>query len=255
MHTKAQIQARFHKAKPTYTQNATIQQEMQYTLLQMLSKHCPKRNLANVLELGSGNGILCQKLLQIFDFESFLAVDLVDFSREFAEIGQKTKSKIKFLQADFEDFNALQSVQPTLKYDLILSNAAIQWVHQPSFLPKLNALLSPNGFLAFSTFGKENYKELRELSSVGLEYLNLEDYAKILGVNFEILESFADKKQLRFSNALEVFRHLQSTGVNSLKHDFSLHKTHLKAYQERFCNVLTYHCLYVVAKNRYQCDS
>lgn len=248
---KESIRQSFQKAKPTYAQNAIIQKEMQQTLLQILAKQ-NLQSLDNVLELGCGNGLLCQKLIQLLDFKSLLAVDLVDFSCDFAKIQKNTKGKIVFLQADFENLAVIKNLKPTLKYDLIISNAAIQWVDQKSFLPKLNTLLNTNGFLIFSTFGKENYKELHKFFNIGLEYLKLEEYQKILGTNFKILESFEFKIPLHFPNTLEVFRHLQSTGVNSLKQGFLLNKTHLKEYEKQFGNVLTYHCLYLAAQ---KCES
>lgn len=243
---KEHIKQRFQQAKPTYAQSAKIQCTMQHTLLALLQNHCPTWKFTNVLELGCGNGILSQRFAQLFAFESYLAVDLVDFSQDFATISHP----IDFLQADFEDLEQIKKVNPTLKYDLILSNAAIQWVHQPSFLPQLSTLLKPKGFLSFSTFGKANYQELRAIFGIGLEYLELKDYARILKCEFEILESFAIKTPLHFHNTLALFKHLQSTGVNSLQLGFKLNKTHLRDYATRFYNVLTYHPLYIIAQKR-----
>ncbi len=247
---KTQIQQSFQKAKSTYEKNANIQCLMQKTLFELVQKHCATQKSNNVLELGCGNGLLCQRFAQDFDFESYLAVDLVDFSQEFATIKTNPKSKIVFLQMDFEDLTQIKKINPVLKYDLILSNAAIQWVHQPSFLSSLSTLLNPKGFLAFSTFGKENYQELRSFFGIGLEYLDIEDYQRILEIDFKIVESFAVEMPLCFQNTLALFKHLQNTGVNSLQRGFKLNKSHLREYAMRFHNTLTYHPLYVVAQKR-----
>ncbi|WP_297812054.1 methyltransferase domain-containing protein [uncultured Helicobacter sp.] len=249
---KTQIQQRFHRAKPTYAQNALIQTTMQETLLMILQRHCLSKNLGNVLELGCGNGLLSQKVAKTFDFKSYLAVDLVDFSKDFAKIQQNSTYKMTFLQRDFEDVSTIKNINPILKYDWILSNAAIQWTNQTSFLPKLNSLLQTNGFLAFSTFGKENFQELREILGVGLEYLELKDYAEALESHFKIVESFETKIPLRFENTLAIFKHLQNTGVNSLKQGFKLHKAHFKEYAMRFHNTLTYNPLYILAQKKFE---
>lgn len=242
------MQQKFHKARDTYAQNAWIQQAMQQTLIAVLKKHFPVHNLGNILELGCGNGLLAQKILALFDFESYLAIDLVDFSKDFLRIQKSTKSKIDFLQTDFEDLAKINKRNPHLKYDLILSNAAIQWTNQTLFLPKLSSLLQTNGFLAFATFGRENFQELREILGIGLEYLELKDYAEILESDFKIIESFEAKIPLRFENTLALFKHLQNTGVNSLQQGFKLHKAHFKEYAMRFHNILTYNPLYIFAQ-------
>ncbi|WP_026943510.1 methyltransferase [Helicobacter rodentium] len=248
---KTQIQQKFHKARDTYAQNALIQQTMQQALIAIFKGHFPARNLGNILELGCGNGLLAQKIIALFDFEFYLAIDLVDFSEEFLKIQKSTENKIDFLQTDFEDLAKINNRNPHLKYDLILSNAAIQWTNQTSFLPKLSSLLQTNGFLAFATFGKENFQELREILGVGLEYLELKDYIEILGSDFKIVESFETRIPLHFENTLAIFKHLQNTGVNSLKQDFKLHKSHFKEYTMRFHNVLTYNPLYILAQKRF----
>ena len=246
------MQQKFHKARDTYAQNALIQQTMQQTLIAVLKRHFPARNLGNILELGCGNGLLAQKIITLFDFESYLAIDLVDFSKDFLKIQKSTESKIDFLQTDFEDLAKINKRNPHLKYDLILSNASIQWTNQTLFLPKLSSLLQTNGFLAFATFGKENFQELREILGIGLEYLELKDYAEILESDFKIIESFETKIPLYFENALAIFKHLQNTGVNSLKQGFKLHKAHFKEYTMRFHNVLTYNPLYILAQRKFE---
>ncbi|WP_297578295.1 malonyl-ACP O-methyltransferase BioC [uncultured Helicobacter sp.] len=247
---KERIRQGFQRAKPTYAQNAKVQQTMQQKLLAILRKHCKTRNLGNILELGCGNGLLARNLALSFEFESYLAVDLVDFSNDFIKIQKDIPHKIDFLQADFEDLAQISNKNPNLQYDLILSNASMQWVNQRGFLPQLSVLLRPNGILAFSTFGAENYQELRASCGIGLEYLEPKDYAEILQSDFKILESFEARIPLHFSNTLALFRHLRDTGVNSLQQGFRLNKKFLTDYATRFHNVLTYHPIYLLAQKR-----
>ncbi|WP_416872667.1 class I SAM-dependent methyltransferase [Helicobacter ganmani] len=118
---KELIQQGFQRAKLTYAQNANVQQAMQQKLLAILHKHCKARNLGNILELGCGNGLLAQNLALNFEFESYLAVDLVDFSNDFIKIQKDTSHKIDFLQADFEDLVKIGNKNPDLaiRFDFV----------------------------------------------------------------------------------------------------------------------------------------
>ncbi|WP_299546101.1 methyltransferase domain-containing protein [uncultured Helicobacter sp.] len=239
MSQKDYIKKRFQTAKATYKQHATIQNLMQKSLLSLLKKRLPHNRLGSILELGCGNGDFSKTLAKSFLFEKYYALDLVDFSSEFAH------SKICFLQGDFEH---LDSILPHhLSLDCVISNAALQWGNQRILLPLLSKRLNQNGILLFSTFGKNNFKELKELFNLSLDYLSLQDYPALLE-HCEILDSFEFTKTLHFNSPQEVFKHLKNTGVNALKSHFALTKTHLKTYEERFQNTLTYHALFICAK-------
>ncbi|MDD6055707.1 MAG: methyltransferase domain-containing protein [Helicobacter sp.] len=236
---KSQIQKSFNNAKESYKISAKVQQEMQEILLLSLKKHLKGQNL-EILELGCGDGRLCKKMQESFKIQSYLGLDLVDFSQEFNKMGLKNT---RFLQADFERLEILENN----KFNCILSNAALQWCRQEKLLKKLHSYLYKGGILCFSTFGKDNFKEIKTLFNISLPYLNLQDYTRVL-VNFNILESFVLTKTLEFKNTLDIFRHIKSTGVNALKKGFYLKKGDIKEYEMKFKNRLTYHCLFIVAQ-------
>lgn len=239
MPQKDYIKKRFHSSRTTYKKNAKVQNAMQKTLLNLLKKHLQHQDLKSLLELGCGNGDLSKTIAKSFLFENYYAIDLVDFSSEFID------SNIHFLQGDFED---LDSILPnSLRFDCIISNAALQWSNQDRLLPLLSKKLKKDGILLFSTFGRNNFQELKELFNLGLDYLELKNYFILLS-NCEILDAFEHVKTLRFNSPLDVFKHLQSTGVNALKSHFNLTKAHLNAYEKKFQNTLTYHTLFICAK-------
>ncbi|MBX7491049.1 methyltransferase domain-containing protein [Helicobacter turcicus] len=236
------IKRRFYNSKITYKKNATIQYAMQETLLKLLKEHVSIRinnSLGTLLELGCGNGDFSKAIIKSYLFESYYAIDLVDFSSAFVD------SNITFIQGDFEH---LDSILPNaLRFDCILSNAALQWGNQHTLLPFLSKKLKKGGILLFSTFGKSNFKELKTLFNLSLDYLDLQDYSELL-CDCKILDSFECVQNLQFENPLNVFKHLKNTGVNALKSHFALTKAHLNLYEKRFQNVLTYHTLFVCAK-------
>ena len=147
---KKLIKQRFAKNLKTYRENAVIQNKMAETLTNMIDI-LP----VSVLELGCGCGILTEKLLSKFNIKTYTAVDIVEECETYIkEISQN----IKFIPADIEKYNFEE------KYDLIISNATFQWIENlPVFIERLKPHLTPAGKIIFSTFGKDNLKEIPAL--------------------------------------------------------------------------------------------
>lgn len=76
------------------------------------------------------------------------------------------------------------------KSTLITSCSALQWFDSPEeFFKRCNTLLHSQGYFAFSTFGKKNMKEIRELTGKGLPYRSREELEAALSLHFDILYS------------------------------------------------------------------
>ena len=101
--------------------------------------------------------------------------------------------------------------------DLIISNAMFQWFND---LDKISLIykniLNSDGILAFSTFSKDNFKEIKNLTGLSLEYKSLDEITKIFEKNYKILHSEEFTYKMDFSNPLELLAHMKNTGVNSL---------------------------------------
>ena len=103
------------------------------------------------------------------------------------------------------------------KVDLIISNAMFQWFSNlDKVLEYYGTLLNQGGTIAFSTFSPENFKEIREITGLALDYKTIDEIRSILEKFFEVvyLETFEYK--LNFNNPLEILAHMKNTGVNSL---------------------------------------
>lgn len=268
---KNALQKAFLKAQNTYDKAAIIQNKMQEILLEILHRHqncqnssyshssphsClhsnshlhstsnPPLHFPNILELGCGRGGFSGKLAKSLTFNHFIALDLVDFSSDF--LGKN----IEFLQFDMENLEMIKNIYQNMSFDLIASNAALQWTNQAVILPKIAQIAHKNSCLLLGIFGKNNLKEMREFLGIGLEYLSLLDYQKILSQDWQILECFGVLETLHFQSPLEVFRHLKNTGVNVYGASFALTKSHLKSYEKHFQNALTYEPLYILAQKK-----
>lgn len=200
------IKNQFEKSLDTYNKNAVVQQIMAEKLIEETAKI--KTCYDNVLELGSGAGLLTKELIKKITFKTYSANDLVEKSKFYV-------SEI-IPQAAFYCGNASR-IKPAKKMDLIISNAMFQWFKD---LEKVSVtyknLLNKEGILAFSTFSPENFKEIHELTGLSLDYKSLGEIKHIFEKNFEIIHVEEFTHTLNFSNPLELLAHMKNTGVNSL---------------------------------------
>ncbi len=200
------IKKQFEKSMEKYNENAIVQKFTAQKLIANLAGI--KNNFENVLELGSGTGLLTEEFVKNIKYKNYCANDLTE------------KSK-KYLSQIIPEFTFIcgnaQKITPSKKMDLIISNAMFQWFNNLEKVSShLKNILNKEGILAFSTFSPENYREIKELSGISLEYKSVDDLKAIFSKNFEILYTEEFKYIMNFSNPLEILAHMKNTGVNSL---------------------------------------
>ena len=110
------IKKQFEKSMNDYDKNATVQDLMASKLLIELSKI--STDFENILELGSGTGLLTKRIAKNLHFKLFTANDLIEKSKIYV---QKAIPSANFICG-----NALK-IKPSKKMDLIISNAMFQW--------------------------------------------------------------------------------------------------------------------------------
>lgn len=235
---KELIKKRFEKVLCTYDDNARIQKKMAEHLISLL----PNKKFSNVLEIGCGSGTLTKLLLDNISFEKYTANDIVENCRFYIE---DLSSRIDFLCADIEDF--IEENQN--KYDLIISNAAFQWIEDlEAFIKKLFSKLNSGGILLFSTFGRENFREIYHVHGKTLPYKSTHEYEQMFeNISHEIKE---EVHILAFKTPKDVLRHIKSTGANALKETYWT-KAKLTSFEKdynNFCShhpILTYNPIYI----------
>ena len=147
-------------------------------------------------------------------------------------------------------------------FDVIVSNAVFQWFpHLDKSLQTLQTLLSPQGYLAFSSFAHGTLAELKAICGEehGLRYLSgKEGKEALLAAGLLPCYWAQERVQHYFSSAREVLRHLQHTGVNALSRErFSVREMRalLQRYEERFSHkqgVVLSWCPYMVVAQKQQ---
>ncbi|EPT6748775.1 malonyl-ACP O-methyltransferase BioC [Campylobacter jejuni] len=223
----------FLKAKD-YEKHAKVQDFMGLKLCEIL-KDLKISHFEKVFEFGCGRGELSKKLQNFITFDEYLKNDILDF-----------KENSNILIFDMNEI-AKQDLSKE-KFDLIVSNATLQWLDLKRILPSLKDMLNQNGILLLSTFAEQNLKEIKQSTGFGLNYFSLNELEQNFKVYFNEVKITQELVELSFDNALDVFRHLKLSGVNSLGF-YPLNKGFLKEFEEKFQNKLTYHPVFILCKN------
>ncbi len=238
---KVLLKKRFLKSLNIYDKNAAIQKIMASNLLAFLTN----KNFKTILEIGCGTGILTKLLYANFPKAKYTINDIVAECEFF--IDDILENKI-FISADIEKLKLKN------KYDLIISNATLQWCENFDVTTKnLITNLNKNGILIFSIFGQENLKEIKTLLNVSLNYPT-KSYLKTLFNNYNTIIK-EDVLTLEFESALDVLKHLKNTGVNSVA-EMNFTKSKLQNFEKKYTEkffinkkyILTYNPIYVFIK-------
>ena len=109
--------------------------------------------------------------------------------------------------------------------------------------------------MAFSLYGPDNLREIRELTGITLLCPALPELEAMLRASrLTLLHSSEERTQLHFASPQEVLRHLRQTGVNALSRS-PWSRARLEQFCADYCRrfsagsgvALTYHPMYCVA--------
>lgn len=238
---KELINSRFAKTLSSYDENAKIQKRMAQKLIDFL----PSKSFNSILEIGCGTGFLTKKAVEKLEFKNYKAVDIVG---ECAPYIMDINPDIEFINADIE--NQINRFEEN--FDLIISNAALQWTDNfEKIIKNLHSKLNPNGILLFSTFGKENFREIYHVIGTTLKYHSTIE----LNMMFSLFSPHIEEEIhiMSFSSPKEVLKHLQLTGVNAIENRAWTKKDLLK-FEHGYNNLcsgrttLTYNPIYIKIK-------
>ena len=240
---KELIQSRFAKNLNNYNENAKIQKCMAERLISFISS---KENL-QILEIGCGTGFLTQLVCKNLNYKTYTAIDIVEECKDYIF---QIDSNINFIADDIENYIK----NSDKKFDLIISNASLQWVDNfEKTIRGLKDKLNIGGEFIFSTFGKENFREFYQILGTTLDYYSSKDLKKA----FADLEIIAEEeiRIMAFATPKDVLKHLQMTGVNAIENK-AWTKKDLKSFENAYLNLcsrrptLTYNPIYVKINSR-----
>ena len=144
---KETVKHNFSKYALTYDKYAKVQQETAKKLAGLLPD-----NAAQILDIGCGTGLLTKLLRGKYKGGRICALDI---SPEMILEAKKKVGDAEYIVADAEEFSQ------TVPFDLIVSNAAFQWLKDlEAALISFKKLLCPGGRMVFSIFGPLTFHEL-----------------------------------------------------------------------------------------------
>ena len=238
----------FQKIINTYDNCAVIQKEMAHLLIEKILANCGN-SFDKVFEFGAGTGFLSKNMLNRISFKEYCANDIIEES-EFCI--KNIINDAKFMAGDIEKINLEE------KFDLIVSNAVMQWITDiDELLLKIHRNLTDKGFFAFTTFGEQNFKEIKETTGVSLNYLKTETLKQKCAHKFEITEFEENIQTLCFDSPLDVLKHIKYSGTNGIKTQ-NWTPSKLKKFDEYYRQsfginnrvTLTYNPVYVILKTK-----
>ena len=242
---KELLKKRFSKSLKTYDDNAVIQKLMAKNLVNLIDGNCFEK----VVELGCGTGLLTKEFTGNKNFSDYKAVDIVSGCEKYIK---KIGNNISFKCCDLECFdNNIYSPKP----NLIISNAAIQWIGDLDiFFKNIYNNLAEGGTFAFTLFGEENYRELKTIIKKPMQYVTT-NYLKAVLSDFDIVNISEETKILEFNSPKDVLYHIKNTGVNAVE-ETRWTKSDLVHFEDEYQKIcgknitLTYHPIYVVVKKK-----
>ena len=272
---KAQVAQRFAKAGQSYAEQAIVQKKICQHLIALMQNYLEQTDFEQTdfeqvdleqttfergFEIGCGSGNLTQLLLQNFKIQKLILNDLYPevqqhFLDQKSTLAQK---KLEWLIGDIEQLNFPQNL------DVIASSSALQWMVDLDVIFKNSSdALNFNGWLCFSTFGQQNFKEIKALTGQGLDYLDLESLReKLEAQDFDVLHLGESIETLSFDHPKQVLQHLKATGVTATATQHRWTKQSLQQFYsdyQQFSNrdergqitySLTYHPIYCIARRK-----
>ncbi|SPT71922.1 Malonyl-CoA O-methyltransferase BioC [Anaerobiospirillum thomasii] len=205
----SRVKKSFDKASASYHDYAHVQKDMAEYLVSML----PLKTRDLILEAGCGTGNLTELLIK-----NSIGADLV-----INDISPAMLQKCQELIAPLADKKALayagdfMDLKGSATYDLVISNAMLQWCQDlKGALLHLKSLIKDHGELAFSSFGPQNFKEIKSLLDIGLDYKGQDEICAILeSLGFKCIFKERVIKEY-FAGSHELLSYIKHTGVGAL---------------------------------------
>lgn len=210
---KRQVERQFSRAANTYDDAARVQYLMSDRLLQLASTYLSE-TISSILDLGCGTGYSMEQLQKKIPGSKITGLDL---SHNMLTRARDRLPNALFIQADMEQF------RPAQRFDLVFSNASVQWCDLESVLETARKSLNPGGLFVYSSFGPDTHLEIArawDMAHPGrvhhIDFLNESDHLLALKeAGFEILNHRRQLMQPRFDSTGAMLSSVKRTGATN----------------------------------------
>ncbi|NJO89582.1 MAG: methyltransferase domain-containing protein [Chloroflexia bacterium] len=199
------VKERFQKNYTTYNNQAVVQKQIASKLIHlMVKKHLVHFN--SIVEIGCGTGFLTEEILRNLKVKQYIINDLTS---TFSQSIKHLEGKYNFNNFVYKPGDA-ELVDFPKQLDAVFSTSTLQWFHNLElFFGKVKNMLNASGIFAFSTFGPDNFKELKATLDVGLKYISLSQLIQLIEADFDIIYSEEWNQISVFQNPIDVLRHIK----------------------------------------------
>lgn len=147
-----QVKNQFDRAAATYDSVAGLQRQMGGALLHQLSELRLAKEV-RLIDLGCGTGELLSQLVD----DGYTSLTGLDLSSAMIEQAKRKASSAAFLHAPIESIPVADNA-----FEVVVSNAAIQWCEPDVAASEIARILKPDGRLLLNSFVKGTLRQWAE---------------------------------------------------------------------------------------------
>ena len=219
----------FYKYYNEYENYSLAQKQVAKNLLDYMGKsNIFNTQINSIFEIGCGTGIFTREYRKYFLHSDLILNDIFDVREFIKDIDYNI-----FIQENIEELDIPKS-------DLVVSSSVFQWIKDKDSLIRNIAENTDN--LCFSSYVSGNLIEIKNHFDVSLDYLNIEEFEKILKKYFSSVKAYSEIIKLDFKEPMSVLKHLKYTGVTGFQ------KTSISKIKTFKDNILTYEVAYFICK-------
>lgn len=210
---------RFSRMAQNYDSHAEIQHQVFAHLFSQLDSVITESHRAEpkqILDFGCGTGQLTVALADRFKTAALVGLDPAQGMIDYAN-AHHPHSRITYINS------SLGWYQPQLNFDLIFSNAAMQWCRPLDLILKqMTAVMPKNSLFASSWFGPQTFKELQQILATVLgkryqipasQFLDPADLKTVLSRFFKSHYQHHAIYERRYLTLIELLKGIHYTGT------------------------------------------